>query len=284
MDVKSLGYVRVTSEDPARWGGFACDILGMQPVSEDRSGTLYLRMDGRHHRLAVEQGDLSAGSCYGWEMEDAAAVDDAAGELEAAGVVVSAGTKQELESRRVAGLVSFRDPAGHRVELFCGQDGGDGDFTPGRDIAGFRTGDLGMGHVVLMVPEIEPAVRFYTDVLGFRLSDYMLTPFKATFLHTNARHHSLALLEVGVSALHHFMVELDDIDDVGRGYDIVQNEGIDVARTLGRHTNDRMISFYARTPSGFEVEYGYGGCLVDDETWEPCELKSVSSWGHTPAE
>ncbi len=282
MDVQSLGYVRVTSEDPSRWAGFACDVLGMQAVNGESNGTLNLRMDDRHHRIAVDAGEVEGGSCYGWELADAAALDAAGAELDAAGVAVAPGTKEEIETRRVAGLISFRDPAGHRVEMFHGQDDGDGLFTPGRDIAGFKTGPLGLGHIVLMVPELELAVRFYTEVLGFRLSDYLLAPFKATFLHTNARHHSLALMEVGVTALHHFMVELDDIDDVGRGYDLVQTEGIAVARTLGRHTNDRVISFYARTPSGFELEYGFGGRLVDDASWEPHELSAISSWGHSP--
>ena len=282
MKVRALGYVGAESPEAKQWEEFGPEILGMQLVDGDVPGSVYLRMDERHHRIAIEPGQ-PGGSSYGWEVADAAALDVAAGELEAAGVAVTAGTKAELESRRVAGMIHCLDPAGHRVELFCGADRGDGEFTPGRDISGFKTGDLGLGHVVLMVPELEPAARFYTDVLGFRLSDYMTVPFKATFLHTNPRHHSLALLEVGVSALHHFMVELDDVDDVGRGYDLVQAEGIEVARTLGRHTNDRMISFYARTPSGFEVEYGYGGRLVDDASWEPCELTATSSWGHTPA-
>src|SRR5205085_10449674 len=138
-----------------------------------------------NHRIAIAPAKGPDGSCDGWEVADAAALDAAAGELDAAGVVVTAGTKAELESRRVAGMIHCLDPAGHRVELFCGADSGDGEFTPGRDISGFVTGDLGLGHVVLMVAELEPAVRFYTDVLGFRLSDYMLAPFKATFLHTN---------------------------------------------------------------------------------------------------
>jgi 3,4-dihydroxy-9,10-secoandrosta-1,3,5(10)-triene-9,17-dione 4,5-dioxygenase len=292
MDVASLGYLRITAEDPHNWAGFASHVLGMETVPGD-GDMLHLRMDERHHRIAIEPAEPSGngsgngsahdvgGGCYGWEVADAAALDVAAGELEASGVVVTAGSKAELENRRVAGMVHCLDPAGHRVELFCGADRGDGEFTPGRDISGFKTGALGLGHVVLMVPELEPAARFYQDVLGFRLSDYMLAPFKAMFLHTNPRHHSLALLEVGVSALHHFMVELDDVDDVGRGYDLVQAEGIPVARTLGRHTNDRMISFYARTPSGFEVEYGWGGYLIDDAGWEPCELSATSSWGHT---
>ena len=287
MDVQSLGYLRITAEDPHNWAGFASHVLGMESVPGD-GDVLHLRMDDRHHRIAIEPLDPSArdaadGFCYGWEVADAAALDVAATELDAAGVAVTAGNKTELETRRVAGMIHCLDPAGHRVELFCGADGGDGEFTPGRDISGFKTGELGLGHIVLMVPELEPAVRFYQDVLGFRISDYMTAPFKATFLHTNPRHHSLALLEVGVSALHHFMVELEDVDDVGRGYDLVQAEGIEVARTLGRHTNDRMISFYARTPSGFELEYGWGGCLVDDASWEPNELTAVSSWGHTPA-
>jgi extradiol dioxygenase len=291
MNVASLGYLRITAEDPHNWAGFASHVLGMQTVPGD-GDVLHLRMDERHHRIAIEPGEPSGngngtgagnGFSYGWEVADAAALDVAAGEIEAAGVAVTAGSKAELEARRVAGMVHCLDPAGHRVELFCGADDGDGEFTPGRDISGFKTGALGLGHVVLMVPEMEPAVRFYQAVLGFRLSDYMTAPFKATFLHTNPRHHSLALLEVGVSALHHFMVELNDVDDVGRGYDLVQAEGIPVARTLGRHTNDRMISFYARTPSGFEVEYGWGGQLVDDASWEPGELTAVSSWGHVPA-
>ena len=287
MDVRSLGYLRITAEDPHNWAGFASHVLGMETVPGD-GDVLHLRMDERHHRIAIEPAaptpqSPADGFCYGWEVADAAALDAAAGELEAAGVPVTAGSKAELENRHVAGMVHCHDPAGHRVELFCGADNGDGEFNPGRDISGFKTGELGLGHIVLMVPELEPAARFYQEVLGFRLSDYMLAPFKATFLHTNPRHHSLALLEVGVSALHHFMVELDDVDDVGRGYDLVQTEGIEVARTLGRHTNDRMISFYARTPSGFELEYGWGGYLVDDASWEPSELSAVSSWGHTPA-
>lgn len=281
MDVQSLGYVRIGAQDTRRWLGFGSEILGMQAVESD--GAAYLRMDNRHHRLAIEASDTDGGLAYGWEVADPAALDAAATELEAAGVAVEEGTKEQLESRRVAGLLSCLDPAGHRVELFCGADQAESEFAPGRPLAGFKTGELGMGHVVLMVPDIEPAVRFYTDVLGFRVSDYMRTPLVATFLHTNRRHHSLALLEVGVTGLHHLMVELNDIDDVGRAYDLVRAEGIEVARSLGRHSNDRVISFYARTPSGFEIEYGYGGLLVDEGTWEPTELESASCWGHQPA-
>ena len=51
--------------------------------------------------------------------------------------------------------------------------------------------------------------------------------------------------------------------------------------TLGRHANDLMVSFYVRTPGGFDIEYGTGGRLVDDATWVSRETTAVSLWGHS---
>jgi catechol 2,3-dioxygenase-like lactoylglutathione lyase family enzyme len=122
---------------------------------------------------------------------------------------------------------------------------------------------------------------FYVDVLGFRLSDYMEKPFRAYFFHINPRHHSLALLETGRNGMHHLMVELFSLDDVGQSYDVALSEPDRVGVTLGRHTNDLMTSFYARSPSSFMVECGWGGREVDPATWQPFELKDGPSlWGH----
>jgi hypothetical protein len=58
--------------------------------------------------------------------------------------------------------------------------------------------------------------------------------------------------------IHHFMLQLRDMDDIGSTYDLCQDRRIPIAASLGRHTNDLMTSFYAVTPSGFQIEYGYG--------------------------
>jgi hypothetical protein len=85
----------------------------------------------------------------------------------------------------------------------------------------------------------------------------------------------------GRKGLHHFMVELRSLDDVGQGYDLAQLEDGRVAYTLGRHTNDWMTSFYSHTPSGFFVEYGWGGRVIDPATWQPHEtFDGPSFWGH----
>src|SRR5437870_13892234 len=87
-----------------------------------------------------------------------------------------------------------------------------------------RTGRLGMGQAVLHVKDINDALPFYRDVLGFRLSDYMVRPFNAYFFHANPRHHSISFIETGRSATHHLMVELYSLDDVGQCYDLALGE------------------------------------------------------------
>ena len=144
-------------------------------------------------------------------------------------------------------------------------------FEPGRPISGFRTGPLGMGHAVLHTEDPEALLPFYRDLLGFRVSDFGRMPFPLHFFHLNGRHHSFAMVGSRKQGLHHFMVELGMLDDVGQGYDLAGVEEGRVAYTLGRHTNDHMTSFYANTPSGFFVEYGWGGRVIDPDTWTPQE-------------
>ena len=154
-------------------------------------------------------------------------------------------------------------------------------FVPGRPISGFNTGPLGMGHAVLHVREVDRLLPFYRDLLDFHVSDYGLSPYPLYFFHVNGRHHSFAMVGSGQSGFHHFMVEFRNLDDVGQGYDLAQLEEGRVAYTLGRHTNDYMTSYYANSPSGFFVENGWGGRVIDPATWEPHETTDGPSfWGH----
>ena len=127
-------------------------------------------------------------------------------------------------------------------------------------------------------------MAFYRDLLGFRLSDYMLRPFKAYFFHLNPRHHSLALMNecYGMKSgeLNHIMLETRSLEDVGRAYDIVRGRKLPLVLSLGQHSNDRMTSFYMKTPSGFSLEYGWGGLLVDDAVWRVKHHSTTKLWGH----
>jgi len=278
--LQGLGYAGFGSDKLDDWRQFGTSLVGLQAV-ERGPQLLAFRMDDRKQRIVIDRSMADGARFFGWEVADGAALDVLAAKLEAAHVDVTAGPQALADMRRVRALISFRDPAGNRLEAFHGAEIDDAPFCPGRSISGFRTGPLGLGHAVLTVDNIDPMMAFYVDVLGFGLSDYMQKPFRAYFFHVNARHHSLALIETGKNGMHHLMVELFSLDDVGQSYDVALSEPDRVSVTLGRHTNDFMTSFYCKTPSSFMVECGWGGREIDPATWQPVEMQDGPSlWGH----
>ena len=278
--LRALGYAGFGSDKLEDWRQFGTSLVGLQAVERGNS-QLSFRMDDRKQRIVVNRAMGEGARFFGWEVADAAALDALAARLEAVGVAVTAEPVERADNRRVRALISFRDPAGNRLEAFYGAEIDETPFKPGRSISGFRTGPLGLGHVVLTVESIDAVMPFYVDVLGFRLSDFIEKPFRAYFFHINPRHHSLALIESGKNGMHHLMVELFSLDDVGQSYDVALSEENRVGVTLGRHTNDFMTSFYAKTPSSFMVECGWGGREIDPATWQPIEMTDGPSlWGH----
>jgi 2,3-dihydroxybiphenyl 1,2-dioxygenase len=280
MAVQALGYAGFGSAALDDWRQFGTGLVGLQAVERSPS-LLAFRMDDRKQRIVIDRSMPEGTRFFGWEVADAAAMDALAARLEQAGVEVTAEPQTSADDRRVRALISFNDPADNRLEAFYGAEIDETPFRPGRSISGFRTGPLGLGHAVLTVENIDAVMPFYVDLLGFGLSDYMQKPFRAYFFHVNARHHSLALIETGRNGMHHLMVELFSLDDVGQSYDVALSEPDRVNVTLGRHTNDLMTSFYARTPSSFMVECGWGGREIDPSTWQPVEMQDGPSlWGH----
>jgi 2,3-dihydroxybiphenyl 1,2-dioxygenase len=278
--LRALGYAGFGSDHLEDWRQFGTHLVGLQAVERGNS-QLSFRMDDRKQRIVIDRAMGDGARFFGWEVADAPALDALGARLEAAGIAVTAEPKELADARRVRALISFRDPAGNRLEAFYGAEIDETPFKPGRSISGFRTGPLGLGHVVLTVENIDAVMPFYVDVLGFGLSDYIEKPFRAYFFHINPRHHSLALIETGKNGMHHLMVELFSLDDVGQSYDIALSEENSVSVTLGRHTNDFMTSFYAKTPSSFMVECGWGGREIDPKTWQPVEMTDGPSlWGH----
>ena len=290
--IASLGYLRIESSDVAAWREFGVKVLGMVEGRGPDPGAVYLRMDEFPARLVIVPGEADRLLASGWEVAGSAALDGVRRALDEAGVPVKAGTDAELAGRRVAELLRFEDPSGNALEVFCGAAL---EHRPAVSPYGnrFVTGDQGLGHVVLPVAEEEPALRFYTEVLGFRLRDSIRMapelfgrppgpPLWMRFLGCNPRHHSLALAPFPAPAgIVHLMIEVAALDDVGRAMDRCARRRAPVSATLGRHANDQMVSFYVQTPGGFDIEYGTGGRLVDDATWISRETTAVSLWGHS---
>ena len=290
--IASLGYLRIESADVAAWREFGVRVLGMVEGRGPNAGALYLRMDDFPARLVIVPGDQDRLLASGWEVAGEAELARVGRILDEAGVAVKAGTPAELAERRVGQMLRFDDPAGNALEVFCGAAL---EHRPAVSPYGTRfvTGLLGLGHVVLPVSDGEAALRFYTEVLGFRLRDSMRMapelfgqpaggpPLWMRFLGCNPRHHSLALAPFAAPAgIVHLMIETASLDDVGRAMDRCVRRGARTSATLGRHANDLMVSFYVATPGGFDIEYGTDGRLVDDATWVSRETTAISLWGH----
>lgn len=279
MEIKALGYISVRARCLADWCAFASDLLGMQMIDKGANIRAF-RMDDRKQRLIVD-GAGDGAVTMGWEVVYREDLDTLAARLDASDVNVTRGSAALADQRHVSELIWFDDPAGNRLEVFWQPQLADTPFVPGRPVSGFKTGPLGMGHVVLNVKDVAPLLQFYRDLLGFKVSDFGLKPIDMYFFHVNERHHSFAVIGTGRSDLHHFMVEMRSIDDVGQGYDLALEQPDRIAYTLGRHTNDWMTSFYATSPSGFFVECGWGGRQIDVEQWQPHEtFDGPSFWGH----
>lgn len=282
-DITGLSYLGIEASDLAAWRTFASDCLGMD-VSGDES--LTVRFDDHAARIFVTQGDLDDLAFAGFEVADDAALDQLAGRATAAGFSVEEGKSETARARGVQRLVHLVDPAGLPIEVCVGPMITKVSQTP-LVPSGFVTGDGGLGHIVVRSQDAEASNQFYCDVLGFRLTDVVrleITPefiVHIRFLHANPRHHTVAFAEAPLpKRIEHFMVEVGHEDDVGRAYDRCLAAGVPIARSLGRHANDEMFSFYSTSPSGFSVEFGHGGQLVDDETWQVKTHDQISLWGH----
>lgn len=287
--IARLGYLGFEASDLAAWERFAVDVLGLGPAGRGADGSIAFRMDEQAWRIAVHPGTADDLAYLGFEVDDEHALRGLAQRLSSVGFPVSEGRPETARARRVGRLFRAEDPNGVPVELFHGPERTPEPLRSDAVPSGFVTADEGLGHLVLVARDAAAHDRFYRELLGMKLSDRIHTELAPgltldiTFLHANPRHHTLAFTEAPLpKRIHHFMLELGAMEDVGRAYDRCLASGVPIASTLGQHPNDGMFSFYARTPSGFEVEVGWGGRKVDDATWQVRSYDRLSTWGHRP--
>lgn len=288
IDIRGLAYFVAEIEQLDEWRRYAEDVLGMMTAPAPGGG-LYVKMDERPFRMLVLEGGQRRYVASGWELAGEAAFKDALATLGNAGVGYELAGPELCRQRGMQAIALVTDPSGNRHELGWGHLSDCQPFVSPQGVPRFLTGEMGMGHTVLPSPNFDASVAFFRDVLGFGLSDiFNFRPdpngpaIRIHFLHcNNARHHSLAIAEYPVpSGCVHVMVEVDSMTEVGRAHDRMTARQVPISATLGQHLNDRMTSFYMKTPSGFDLEFGCGGLQVDWDRHSPFEFTRVSIWGH----
>jgi len=293
-ELSNLGYFVIGASDLDAWERFAVDLIGLQTGHRDPGKSLALRMDDYEQRILITRTGEDDLCAAGWELDTHDDLDAYVERLRAAGVTVTDGGRELADSRRVERVFVTEDPNGLKHEFYVGAQRAmlSDAFRSKVLVGGFNTGRLGVGHILAVArdPGAQRTVQFYRETLGLRLSDYIrmeMAPgalIDATFLHSaTGRHHSLATAFMpSDKRIHHIMVQVENMDDVGLAHDRCARAGVPFLHGIGRHPNDRMFSFYVQTPSGFGLEFGWGGIVIDDANWEIKSYTRISEWGHQP--
>lgn len=286
--IKELAYVGIEAPDLDAWSGFLGQLLGVMPARRTDDVRTF-RMDDRVHRHIIERGPKNDVSFVGYDCGSADDLDQVIALLRAEGHEVVEGDEALKAERGVEGLFIVHDPEDIRIELITGLARAEEPYQNEVNIGGFQTEQGGAGHIFLLCGDgrREAMLEFY-GLLGFRLSDYVkeeVAPgvyIDAAFTHCNGRHHTLAIAEAPAPfKLHHFLIENNLREDVGFAYDRITEARVPLLMTLGMHSNDKMFSFYAHSPSGIAVEFGWGGLIIEDEqSWEVTQHDAISMWGH----
>lgn len=293
MGIKALGYLVVTTTQPAKWDRFLTGFVGTMRVANSPDGAALYRIDDRVFRFRIEPGREDRLMAAAYQLGNAEELGALRARVAATGAPVADGTQDEARARGVSAFFRTTDPAGNGLEFYHGDSRTDDAFVSPQGVPGFVTGDLGMGHAVFSAPDFAASLAFYRDVVGFHETDMPRFYFGGggpddpgmgfAFLHAdNGRHHSVALGEgpVPPSGCVHIMLELPSLLEVGKAHDRMKAMGYAESATLGQHFNDETVGFYVQTPSGFDLEIGCDSLVIDPAHWEVTQHKGISVWGH----
>lgn len=266
VQVTEMGYMGIGVANLDEWKQFATEIIGMELADDGEGDRCYLRMDYWHHRLVLHNNGSDDLEYLGFRVAGPEEFEQMQRQLAEGGIKYRVGSEDDAAERRVLEVMKLEDPAGNPVEIFHGPEiQSSKPFHPGRRMHGrFKTGSGGMGHCILREDDVAAARRFFM-ALGMRggveyklrMGKRVVTP---VFMHCNDRDHTVAFgIGPEKRRINHLMIEVDNLDDVGFTHEIVRQQKIPVAITLGKHSNDHMFSFYVRNPSGWMFEYGWAG-------------------------
>jgi 2,3-dihydroxybiphenyl 1,2-dioxygenase len=286
-----LGYIVIETNRFADWRRFGHDAIGMH-LDEALRDVMRFRLDDNECRFLLRRGPAEDVTALGWHIDDHRTFDEILTRVTRHGVPIKEGTAEEAALRGVERLMRFPGPNGLAQEIFVRARRSD--TTPDMAVrGGFVTGEGGIGHVALTSKKPHQVRGYYNTVFDARLTDYIDETisglkFKIRFLRVNQRHHSVAIAAVNRlpinpirTRVQHLNIQVAELHDMTASFQRVRELGFHMALAVGQHTNDKELSYYAMTPSGFEWEVGWNPIVVDEKTWEPSTHQGISIWGHT---
>jgi catechol 2,3-dioxygenase-like lactoylglutathione lyase family enzyme len=273
--VTEIRYVGYGVTDMPAECRFYTDAWGLKQVAA-RDGLAWFKAQGvtEHHAVRLRTSDANHLDVIAFAADSRADVDALHQKVAASGCRIIHGPG-DLELPGGGYGLRFFSPDGLPFEISSGVA-----RAEGRPIGRWEGIPVGISHVVLHSPEPNAAARFFTDVLGFRVSDW-LGDFMC-FLRCNRAHHRIALLP-GPPCLNHVAYDMTDVDGLMAGIARLKQAGVALRWGPGRHTAGDNVFSYFVTPSGFAIEYTAGLEEVEFEThvdrvYQPAP-RVMDQWG-----
>ena len=272
-----IRYVRIGTQDMDHAVDFATRVLGLELGARDKQAA-YLRSDDRDHTLVYLDAPAHEHT-IGFELENLAELDQAAGELEAAGFPVHVGSASECEQRRVKAFVSFQEPSGATIDLIAQP------WHSGRPYFASRLVDItGFSHVGMYTTSPARDQAFWTGTCSAKVSDWI---GDAPLLRIDEVHHKIALFPSTRHGVQHINHQVAGVDDIMRSYYFLREQGVHIRFGPGRHPTSGATFLYFEGPDGMTYEYSTGVRLIpEDSDYRPRQFpfraSSFCTWGAKP--
>lgn len=252
---------------------FYRDLWQLELVDRDDERRYFAAGCAEDHILRIRHDDTPRVDLVTFAVDSPEGVDtviERVGRAEGGRVVEEPGARQDRGGGYAA---RFFDVDGRLVELAA-----DVALRPFREVEEGESRPRHISHVVFNTPDIQRTRRWYEQVLGFRVSDWVQDFF--CFLRTGKTHHILAFAQSNHASLNHVSFELRGLDEFMRGTGRLTRHGVRPVWGPGRHgAGDNTFSYFREPAAGFVMEYTTALQLVDEaHGWTP------KVWGTSPEE
>ncbi len=277
IDIKRLGHVAFTVIDVEETASFYEKILGME-ISDRAGEAVFLRCNDDHHCLALYPGEKRGLHHLGLEVNDKETLQAAREELSSHG---HEPIKRDFEEPGHGEAICYRDPDGFLLELYEGMESIKKTLPP-NDVQPVK-----FGHITYMSKDLKTSLAFYTELLGFRISD-TLEDNSLAWIRCNQEHHGIAIINAGVSKVNHYCFDLADWSVFKQICDLLLDNNIPIIYGPSRHGPGGNLFLYIPDAAGNVIELSTEMILVkDEESYQPLawknEPKTVDVWRGIPA-
>ena len=242
INVRKIGHASFVTADLERQTAYYTEVLGLTRMASERDA-VYLASTLDRQSVVLRRGDHPRCARLAFQLAPGAPLAEVERNLAQHGVQAERRSDPEPG---VAECLSFQDPKGTWLDVYPEQEFSDQCFSE-KGIVPFK-----LGHVAFNVTDIQTVVKFYQEVLGFRVSDWMGDFF--AFLRCGPDHHTVNFVESKNAKMHHIAFELKDWSHVQTACDILGRSDIKLIWGPGRHGMGHNIFTYHHNPDGQIVE------------------------------